>query len=250
MSKLAAAERAPALQAGRRVGFAAPPAENPTRRRSRPFWADGKSSGLAEFVKPGRPGETCRGAPKNFHLTKNIKFVSLDILIMKKNPVSIAAVGQSLAAHAKNFELDGSKRGLVVELFPAIFAASERMSARAIGRFLQERHGVKLSVVTIGKALNDPRRYWNLFFDLIEPSVAAYEREERSARRAVFLFDDPAFKAVQFPGREFLRQRLLKYEFTQAIGDLREKWFSIDHAVRLKARPYLAERLLGKAQSK
>lgn len=167
---------------------------------------------------------------------------------MEDKTNSIADIGQSLASHARSLELDGSKRGLVVALFPAIFAASERMSARAISRFLLEQHGVKLSVVTIGKALNDPRRYWNLFFDLIEPSVVAYERGEKTAQREIFLFDDEAFKAAQFPGRDFLRKRLLKFEFAQAIDLLREKWFGIDKETRLKARPYLAERILGKVK--
>jgi hypothetical protein len=40
----------------------------------------------------------------------------------------------------------------------------------------------------------------------------------------------------------------LKYEFAQAINVLREKWFSIDYETRMKARPYLAEKLLGKVK--
>jgi hypothetical protein len=160
--------------------------------------------------------------------------------------VSVAAIGQDLMAHAKSFEVDGNKRGLVVELFPSIVAASGRMSARAISRFLEEKHGLKISVVTISKALKDPQKYWNQFFDTIEPSVVAYEKWEPSAKREEFLFDDNAFKAVRFPGRELIRKQLLKFEFAQAIDLLREKWFAIDHETRMKSRPYLAERLLRK----
>jgi hypothetical protein len=166
---------------------------------------------------------------------------------MKNISVSVAAIGQNLVEHAKSFELDGSKRGLVVELFPSIFAASERMSARAIARFLEEKHGIKLSVVTISKALRDPQKYWNQFFDLLEPSVVAYENWEH-AKREEFLFDDERFKPVNFPGREVLRKHLLKFEFAQAINVLRDKWFTIERETRMKALPYLAERLLGKAK--
>jgi hypothetical protein len=60
---------------------------------------------------------------------------------------------------------------LVIELFPFIFEASQRMSARAISRFLLEEQGVKLSAVTITKALNDPKKSWNAFFDTIDPSA-------------------------------------------------------------------------------
>jgi len=165
----------------------------------------------------------------------------------KKQTVSVATIGQTLVAHAKASDLDG-KRGLVVDLFPSIFAASGRLSARGISRFLKEKHDLKLSAVTITKALNDPKRSWNLFFDTIEPYVEAYEKSEKSAKREEFLFDDAAFKAIEFPGREFVRKQLLKFEFAQAIDVLREKWFSIDYETRLKARTYLAERLLGKVK--
>jgi methionyl-tRNA synthetase len=165
----------------------------------------------------------------------------------KEIVVSVAAIGQTLMEHSKSADLDG-KRGLVVELFPFIFGAHERMSARAISRFLKEKHGVKLSAVTITKALNDPKKYWNQFFDTIEPYVKAYENWDKSAKREKFLFDDNGFKVTHFPGRELLRKHLLKYEFAQAINVLREKWFSIDYETRMKAGPYLAERLLGKVK--
>jgi hypothetical protein len=164
--------------------------------------------------------------------------------------VSVAAIGQDLMAHAKSLDMDGSKRGLVVELFPAIFAASERMSARGISRFLKEKHGVKLSAVTITKALNDPQKSWNLFFDTIEPHVKTYENWNMPEKREDFLFDDKGFKPIQFPGRQFVRKQLQKFEFARAIDVLREKWFAIDLQTRMKARPYLAERLLEKAETK
>ena len=45
------------------------------------------------------------------------------------------------------------------------------MSARAISRFLMEEQNVKLSAVTITRAINDPKKSWNAFFDVIEPSA-------------------------------------------------------------------------------
>lgn len=163
------------------------------------------------------------------------------------NHASIATIGQTLMEHSKTADLDG-KRGLVVELYPFIFGVKERLSARAISRFLNEKHDVKLSAVTITKALNDPKKYWNQFFDTIEPAVVTYENFEPSEKREIFLYDDKGFKAVQFPGREILRKQLLKFEIAQSIDLLREKWFSIDFETRVKARPYLAERLLGKVK--
>ena len=166
---------------------------------------------------------------------------------LNAHSVSVANIGQDLVEHAKTSNLDG-RRGLVVELFPFIFRASERLSARAISKFLKEKHGTKLSAVTITKALNDPKRSWNLFFDTIEPQIEVYERSDKSAKREQFLFEDSLFKEIHFPGRELLRKQFLKFEIAQAIDAMREKWFSIDYQTRVKARPYLAERLLGKVK--
>ena len=79
-------------------------------------------------------------------------------------------IGLKLVGHSKSTEFTAN-RGLVIELFPFIFEASQRMSARAISRFLLDEQGVKLSGVTITKALNDPKKSWNAFFDTIEPSA-------------------------------------------------------------------------------
>src|SRR5277367_3049606 len=114
---------------------------------------------------------------------------------------SVAAIGQDLMGHAKSFD-PNAKRGLVVELFPAIFGANKHMSARGISKFLKEKHGIKLSAVTITKALNDPKKSWNQFFDTIEPYVEAYESWMKPDKRDDFLFDDEAFKVIEFPGRE------------------------------------------------
>ena|ERR1039457_567265 len=164
----------------------------------------------------------------------------------KAKPVSTTAIGQNLWEHSKSFGFEAN-RGLVIELFPFLFGAFENMSARAISRALKEKQGVKLSAVTITKALNDPKKSWNQFFDTIESHVAVYEKSEKR-KREDFLYDDKRFKVLlpELPGRETLRKYLWEFEVRQAIDVLREKWFSIDLAIRLKARPYLADRLRAK----
>ena len=94
----------------------------------------------------------------------------------KTNESGLAGVGQKLLAHSKAAEFS-AKRGLVVELFPFIFGASERMSSRAISHFLETEQGIKLSSVTINKALKDPAKNWNRFFDMIEPSARLFEKD-------------------------------------------------------------------------
>src|ERR1019366_6837126 len=84
-----------------------------------------------------------------------------------EKPVSLVDVGQKLVGHSKSAEFTAN-RGLVVELFPFIFEAAGRMSARAISRFLMEEQNIRLSAVTITKALNEPKKNWVSFFADIE----------------------------------------------------------------------------------
>lgn len=156
--------------------------------------------------------------------------------------VSMIDVGQKLVGHSKSAEFTAS-RGLVIELFPFIFEASERMSARAISRFLMKEQNIKLSAVTITKALNDPKKSWNLFFDLIEPAARTYVKGERISM-GVFLFKkNPLFKPFKSPLVNAALRAVFSDELALATSILRAKWFAIDFGIRLKARPYLEHRL-------
>lgn len=167
---------------------------------------------------------------------------------------SLTAIGQGLVEHAHKAKLD-EKRGLVIELFPFIFEASARMSARSISRFLKEKHGVQLSAVTVSKALSDVEKSWNQYFDVIEPIAKVFEKGSYYTPMAGFLFDDKKFdemtKALPFrayQGHWLDLKALCRITIAdeQAANILREKWASISMDTRLKARPYLEHRLGGK----
>ena len=162
----------------------------------------------------------------------------------KKQPPSLTDVGRKLLDHSKQAEFT-ARRGAVVEMFPYIFTASDRMSARAIARFLENEFGIKLSSVTITKALKDPKKTWNAFFDELEPHALRFQAET-SMLLTEFLFKD---KNVKNPENILLRlqkKALFTLEYDHSDRVLREKWFSIDLKIRLKARPYLEERLRAK----
>jgi hypothetical protein len=84
--------------------------------------------------------------------------------------VDLADVGKSLVKHASKAEFS-AQRGVIIELFPFICDAAKRMSSRAISRFLADKHAIKLSAVTINKALKESDRYWMLWVNEIMPSV-------------------------------------------------------------------------------
>lgn len=167
---------------------------------------------------------------------------------------SASDIGLKLVNHARSTEFTAN-RGLVIELFPFIFEASQRMSARAISRFLADEQGVKLSAVTITKAINDPKKSWNSFFDAIEPSARIIARWS-NGETLNFLFAGRAKyesnidKAIGNPIGRWAAKLILKEDVVSADKILRQKWFCINKVTLEKARPYLESRLVVWAESK
>jgi hypothetical protein len=161
---------------------------------------------------------------------------------METQQLGLAEAGQKLLDHSKSAEFT-AKRGLVVELFPFIFAASERMSARAISRFLETEQGIKLSSVTINKALKDPAKNWNLYFDMVEPAARIWEREEKKPMREFLFKKQVLLKPFENRLLQAAAKALTPEEVRGAARTLRTKWDSIELEIRLKARPYIEHRL-------
>jgi len=164
-----------------------------------------------------------------------------------QKPTNATEIGLKLAGHAKSTEFSAN-RGLVIEMFPFIFEASQRMSARAISRFLLEEQGVKLSAVTITKALNDPKKSWNGFFDTIESSAKVIARWYRNKSFNYLFFTKGRYEAdipdiLKNPIARVAIKLLRDPEIPAADKVLREKWFCIGVETRLKAKPYLESRL-------
>jgi hypothetical protein len=155
--------------------------------------------------------------------------------------VDLAGVGQKLLAHSKSAEFT-ARRGLAVELYPFIYGASSRMSAPAISKFLAMEQGVQLSSVTINKAIKDPAKNWNLFFDLIEPAARTFA-DDSGITMEKLLFQKQYFYTIKNPIIKAAAKMLVKDEVAKASSLLRQKWFSIDWEIRLKARPYIEHRL-------
>lgn len=166
-------------------------------------------------------------------------------------PASLIDIGQKLVGHSKSTEFTAN-RGLVTELFPFIFEASERMSARAISRYFLDEQNIKLSAVTITKALNDPKKSWVSFFESIQPSAIVIAKWFRPATFKFLFVSKSVYEARTTPdaynpiSRALVRgaKALLQPERVAAERVLIEKWFSIGLATRLKAKTYLEEHLM------
>ncbi len=229
---------------GSENGYTAMVALIPGRRKV--FWCDREAS---------QPESLCaRGLSLKLFSAKigidnlvNVVNITNNMAPDYQKPTNATDIGLKLVGHSRATEFSAN-RGLVIELFPFIFEASQRMSARAISRFLLEEQGVKLSGVTITKALNDPQKSWNLFFDMIEPSARVIAKQWRRENLDFLFVERAKYEDRTGPGTQNALGRVAlrlfaKSDFVPADKVLREKWFCINKEIRLKAKTYLESRL-------
>jgi hypothetical protein len=173
---------------------------------------------------------------------------------MEKERRSLTEIGSALLEHAKGAEF--SARGVVGELFPFIVQASKRLSSRAISQYLDEKHGVKVSFVTIGKALRNPRKYWNAYYDQIEHS-AWMVGETYQKPLAKFMADPEAYQEMVEAKPVYITDSALPEgerldtainDFEEARDILDDKWFCFDEDILREAIIYLFPRLLVKPE--
>jgi len=151
------------------------------------------------------------------------------------NEFDISEIGASLVAHSQEQEIPG--RGLATSLFPYIYTAAKRMSTRAISAYLQEKHGVKLSAVTIAKALREPGKHALAILERAEPA-ARVVAAAHGASVEDLLGDADFFRVIKdkppeiWPGsREETEEALRDYE--AARDRLAEDWFELPSDLRL-----------------
>jgi hypothetical protein len=155
-------------------------------------------------------------------------------------------ITQELIAASEN--ADFSARGVLGRIFPGIVAASSRMSTRAISRWLAENHGIKVSDVTVGKALRNPDRHWDEFLDTLEPYAFRIE-EATGVGIESFLTDQKVFEHVEDKQAELFCLPTTREEYdadraelSNNIEALKERWFCLDEAIRSRAYPAIHRR--------
>lgn len=148
--------------------------------------------------------------------------------------LNISEIGEDLVSFSREQEVSG--RGSVSSLFPYIYIAAKRMSSRAIRNFLLEKHGVKLSAVTIAKALREPEKHLESLRERIEPAARIAARALEVG--AIALLKDPKFfdamrreqPSIWGETNEDIHDALL--EFDNAIHTIAYDWFSLPGDLR------------------
>ena len=149
----------------------------------------------------------------------------------------IKQIGEALASYAKDSAEFSAQRGLTEQLFPYIYQASRRMSTRAISSYLQEAHKVKLSAVTIGKALRNADKYWLAQYEEVEPAARVFGEAHNMSADEVLGLEENVFQALcsQPPilgmaTEEQGHRNLERYEESKAV--LQDVWFAFDEDTR------------------
>lgn len=146
-------------------------------------------------------------------------------------------MGEKLVEVAGHIEM--SARGRVSELFPYIYQASKRMSTRAISDFLAGNFGVKLSAVSISKALKNEERHWERFAEIIEPSGNTVARAHGESARSLLGDENLFFSLLAHLPR--LSGEAACDEYKVAVDFLKRRWFSLDSDVRDNCLGYITD---------
>jgi hypothetical protein len=155
---------------------------------------------------------------------------------VKTNEKQVHEIGRGLVQAARDVDFS-AQRGLVAEMFPYISEASRRMSARAISRWLKENEGVKLSAVTIAKALRNQKQNWGKFFETIEPAARVFAEAHDEdignilSQEGYFhhLKSEVKLKFAAFDETDGSEKA---YEYRCASDVLEKLWFTLDVVTR------------------
>ena len=154
---------------------------------------------------------------------------------------SIRDAGNDLIEYSKNFG-EEETRSLTELLFPSIFTASKRMSARAISRWFEENKGIKFSAASVSKALRNQERYLEKIADRVQP-IAEHVAKTLEVDVAELLTEKtpPPDVLREMQGHSAIdADHYLELEsyLNRSINELRKEWFSLDGEIRVRSLSY------------
>lgn len=136
-------------------------------------------------------------------------------------------IGKELADFADREAEFSAQRGIVEELFPYIYHASKRMSTRAISRWLAERHRIKLSAVTIAKALREADKFWAATVEEVAPAAQIVAAAHGVSVSDVLL-DREVFAALRrAQGKPIVVAGAVEYAQYETAAAQIEEWFTV-----------------------
>lgn len=129
---------------------------------------------------------------------------------------------------------------ILQELFPYVYEASRRMSARQISKWLEEKHGIQISQPTISRALRDPNAFEEWYAENIEPTARRVASSFELPLEDL-LFDDSTQGSYQLAlAEDAAKERMSREELAdvrEGIKYLAEAWFTLSIGTRRACYP-------------
>lgn len=153
-------------------------------------------------------------------------------------------VGKQLTEYAELKAEFTAQRGLLDELFPFIYAASKRMSLRAICRWLEDNQRIQISVNAVAKAMRNQEEYWADLVEDVEPAARIFSDAhdimpvELLSKKELFEHFETAPPTIAAEDPEGIEKEM--DEVTDAARILRNRWFSLPEDVRNQCRRHFA----------
>lgn len=153
-------------------------------------------------------------------------------------------IGKELLEHSKTGAEFSAQRGLMRDLFPYVYAASKRMSIRAISRWLEKEKRIKISYNTIAIAMRNPKKYWKEFFSHIVSNARKVAKAYKVTPEELLQNHNLFLKCQKNPpkctgglpeGTEWV--------FGCALHVIERDWFCLPEEVRMQCYPFFNELL-------
>ena len=156
---------------------------------------------------------------------------------------TLSEIGAELVLASR--EIEKGPGEILQEIFPFVFDASRRMSARQISRWLKENRGIEISQPTISRALRNPEKYWEIFADAIEPQARIVETALDWPMEE-FLYNQEGFfhsivdeeNGPVVSGDTMEEQLCSLDEYRAAVTFLQDHWFSLGNSARDNCRRF------------
>jgi hypothetical protein len=153
----------------------------------------------------------------------------------------IRQAGDDLVEYSQNFG-EEETRSLTDLLFPSIFIASKRMSARAINRWLEEHQGIKFSAASVAKALRSQGQHFKQIADRVQPLAEHIALSCGVAPMDLLLENTPPLDLLMelSDPHAVNADHYLKINgyIESAANDLRKEWVSLDREIRFRCLYY------------
>lgn len=156
-------------------------------------------------------------------------------------------IGKSLAEHSTTTKF--TARGVAHELFPFIYVASKRMGARAISEWLAKEKNIKLSHVSISKAINNAPEHFKQIADavfepalLLEEVLSSVPFEKIEGSMFIFLSSAKQFDEMRSYALNRTSDDAEFGAMSATFDSVYTLWFTIPDEVRAKCEPFLVKK--------